>query len=58
MRPPHIFRYFVRVKPAALDNLIAAAGLQAMDRDKAEDEFVYQNSLKLNSEYYASLGEK
>ncbi len=58
VRPPDIFRYFVRVKPDALDAFINENELQAMDREKAEDEFVYQNSLKLNSEYYASLGEK
>ncbi len=58
VRPPDIFRYFVRIKPEALDAFIAAAGLELMDREKAEDEFVYQNSLKLNAEYYASLGEK
>ena len=58
VRPPDIFRYFVRVKPDALDAFINQNKLQAMDREKAEDEFVYQNSLKLNGEYYASLGEK
>ena len=58
VRPPDIFRYFVRVKPDALDAFINENKLQAMDREKAEDEFVYQNSLKLNGEYYASLGEK
>ena len=58
VRPPDIFRYFVRVKPDALDAFIAENQLQAMDREKAEDEFVYQNSLRLNAEYYASLGEK
>ena len=58
VRPPDIFRYFVRVKPEVLDLFIAENQLEAMDRDKAEDEFVYQNSLRLNGEYYASLGEK
>ena len=32
--------------------------LQSMDRREAEDEFVSQNSFKLNQKYYASLGEK
>ena len=58
MRPPDVHRYFVRVKPAILDAFIAERGLQAMDRVAAEDEFVYQNSMRLNAEYYASLGEQ
>ena len=34
VRPPDIFRYFVRVKPDALDAFIAANQLQAMDRGR------------------------
>ncbi len=32
--------------------------LTALDRRDAEDEFVYRNSFKINTKYYASLGEK
>lgn len=77
VRPPDVWRYFVRVKPDVLarfaDKLLAAplgdpsaalprrmahrerarAGLRAI-----EDEFVYQNSFRLNQALYASLGDK
>ena len=57
-KPPDIVRWFVRVKPDALDRFIAEAGLGAADRRAAEDEFVLQNSFRLNQRFYASLGEK
>src|SRR4030042_3961930 len=55
VRPPDVWRYFVRVKDSALDTFIAENGLQQLDRRDAEDEFVNQNSFRLNQEYYASL---
>jgi glutamate synthase domain-containing protein 1/glutamate synthase domain-containing protein 3 len=60
VRPPEVARYFVRVKPAVLARFaeekgLAAAGLAGRD---IEDEFVYQNSIKLNNQFYASLGDK
>jgi glutamate synthase domain-containing protein 1/glutamate synthase domain-containing protein 3 len=58
VRPPDALRYFVRVKPDALDQFIRDNKLEALDRGDAEDEFVHQNSFKLNREYYASLGDK
>jgi len=58
VRPPDVHRYFVRVKPAVLDAFIAGQGLETMERDQAEDEFVYQNSMRLNTEYYASVGKQ
>ncbi|HEY5998488.1 MAG TPA: glutamate synthase [bacterium] len=54
VRPPDVHRFFVRVKPALLDAFIAERGLQALERGAAEEEFVYQNSMRLNAEYYAS----
>jgi glutamate synthase domain-containing protein 1/glutamate synthase domain-containing protein 3 len=56
--PPDVCRYFVRVKPQVLDKFIEKNGLQTLDRDAAEDEFISQNSFSLNQKYYASLGEK
>jgi glutamate synthase domain-containing protein 1/glutamate synthase domain-containing protein 3 len=56
--PPDVCRYFVRVKPQVLDAFIAKHNLQPLDRGEAEDEFVSQNSFRLNQKYYASLGEK
>ncbi len=58
VRPPDIMRYFVRVKDDVLDAFIQENGLTFMERRDAEDEFVYQNSFKINTRYYASLGEK
>jgi glutamate synthase domain-containing protein 1/glutamate synthase domain-containing protein 3 len=58
VKPPDIMRYFVRVKDSVLDKFIAENHLTSLSRRDAEDEFVYQNSFKINKQYYASLGEK
>jgi glutamate synthase domain-containing protein 1/glutamate synthase domain-containing protein 3 len=58
VKPPDICRYFVRVKEDVLANFIKEHNLQDMDISRVEDEFVYQNTFKLNQKYYASLGEK
>jgi len=58
VKPPDVWRYFVRVKVGTLDAFIAENGLQQLDRRDAENEFINQNSFKLNQEYYASLGEQ
>ncbi|OPY08057.1 MAG: glucosamine--fructose-6-phosphate aminotransferase [Syntrophus sp. PtaB.Bin001] len=58
VKPPDVCRYFVRVKPSVLDAFIADNRLEGIDRREAEDEFVNQNSFKLNQTNYASLGDK
>jgi len=58
VRPPDVWRYFVRAKDSVLDKFIVENALQQLDRRDAEDEFLNQNSFKLNNEYYASLGEQ
>jgi glutamate synthase domain-containing protein 1/glutamate synthase domain-containing protein 3 len=58
VRPPDVWRYFVRVKPEVLHRFIEENALQDLDPCKAEDEYIYQNSYGLNQEFYASLGEK
>ena len=58
VRPPDINRYFVRVKDSVLDKFIKDNKFKSLDRRDAEDEFIYQNSFKINKQYYASLGEK
>ena len=58
VEPPDVWQYFVRVKPDKLQQFIKSSNLQSMDIRKAEDEFVFQNSVNLNHNYYASLGEK
>jgi glutamate synthase domain-containing protein 1/glutamate synthase domain-containing protein 3 len=58
VKPPDIMRYFVRVKDHVLDKFISENHFISLERRDAEDEFVYQNSFKINKQYYASLGEK
>ena len=58
VRPPDVMRYFVRVKKNVLDRFITENMLQDLDPRMAEDEFIYQNSFRLNEKFYASLGEK
>ena len=58
VKPPDVWRYFVRVKPDVLDSFVKANDLAELDRGQAEDEFISQNSFKLNQTYYASLGEQ
>jgi glutamate synthase domain-containing protein 1/glutamate synthase domain-containing protein 3 len=58
VRPPDVWRYFVRVKPQVLDAFIEKDGLKTMDRREAEDEYVAQNSFRLNQKFYASLGQQ
>ena len=61
-RPPEVKRYFVRVKPAVLDAFcrerLGRLPQDRLERERWEDEFVYQNSYRLNAKHYASLGRK
>jgi glutamate synthase domain-containing protein 1/glutamate synthase domain-containing protein 3 len=58
VKPPDVCQYFVRVKEDVLSHFIKENNLTGMDLRKAEDEFIYQNTFKLNKQFYASLGEK
>ncbi|MBW2676610.1 MAG: glutamate synthase [Deltaproteobacteria bacterium] len=58
VKPPDVWRYFVRVKKEALDRFIQENGLQELTPERAEDEFIYRNSTDLNQTFYASLGEQ
>lgn len=58
IRPPDVWRYFVRVKPDVLAHFAAEHQLEGLAPQAVEDEFVYQNSYRLNLRFYASLGEK
>jgi glutamate synthase domain-containing protein 1/glutamate synthase domain-containing protein 3 len=58
VRPPDIWRAFVRVKPAVLKQFIENNGFQGMPERHAEDEFISRNSFKLNTRFYSSLGDK
>ena len=64
VRPPDVWRYFVRVKPDRLEQfgqeqgLIHQPGKPDLAPRALEDEFVYQNTYRLNQQFYASLGDK
>jgi glutamate synthase domain-containing protein 1/glutamate synthase domain-containing protein 3 len=57
-RPPDVWRYFVRVRDDVLERFVQKNQFEKLDIRKAEDEFIYQNTFKLNKTFYASLGEK
>jgi glutamate synthase domain-containing protein 3 len=48
----------VQVKPGVLHEFGRAKGLSGMPPRELADEFVWQNSYRVNDAYYASLGEK
>ncbi len=56
IKPPDVRRYFCRVKEEVLGQFMQKSGL--IERQSAEDEFIYQNSYRLNKKFYASLGDK
>jgi len=58
VRPPDIVRYFVRAKEDKLKAFARENDLTQAPSRMVEDEFIYQNSFKLNQKHYAALGEK
>jgi len=52
VKPPEIWRYFVRVKPQVLREFMKKNNLDKLTQRQAEDEFVFQNSYKINKAYY------
>ena len=56
IKPPAVRRYFCRAKEEVLGQFMERSAL--LERQLAEDEFIYQNSYRLNKRFYASLGEK
>jgi glutamate synthase domain-containing protein 1/glutamate synthase domain-containing protein 3 len=52
--PPEVWRYFCRAREEPLNEFIKENKLEKMDRRRAEDEFVYQTSFRINSKYYAT----
>ncbi|MEW6368428.1 MAG: glutamate synthase [Acidobacteriota bacterium] len=58
VRPPEVVRYFARVKPEHLARFAEENGLRHLPARMVEDEYVYQNTFRLNQRYYASLGDK
>lgn len=58
VKPPEVWRYFVRAKEDKLRRFIEKNGYEGLKPEAAEDEFTYRNSFALNKKYYASLGDK
>jgi glutamate synthase domain-containing protein 1/glutamate synthase domain-containing protein 3 len=56
IEPPLVVRYLSRVKPALVKQFAEKYGFE--DAQSAEDEFVYQNSFRLNKSFYADLDDK
>jgi glutamate synthase domain-containing protein 1/glutamate synthase domain-containing protein 3 len=54
VKPPDVYRYFVHVKDSILNTFISENTFTNLDRRDAEDEFINQNSFKLNHEFYVS----
>jgi glutamate synthase domain-containing protein 1/glutamate synthase domain-containing protein 3 len=54
VKPPDVYRYFVRVRDNILNTFIADNEFEKLDRRNAEDEFVNQNSFRLNQEFYVT----
>jgi len=52
VRPPEVWRYFVRVKPQVLSEFMKKNKLHQLTPRQVEDEFVFQNSYKINKAYY------
>ncbi len=58
VRPPDVWRYFVRVKDEVLSSFIANNGMEVVSERQAEDEFVYHNSFQINKTYYDAFGKQ
>ncbi|MDP6156505.1 MAG: glutamate synthase [Candidatus Thermoplasmatota archaeon] len=58
IKPPDVWRYFCRVKKDVLLRFIKENGLDELELRQAEDEFIYQNTVRLNKHFYSSLGKK
>ncbi len=58
VQPPEVVRYFVRPRENRLRTFAKEADLEDLPPGDLEDEFVYRNSYRLNTAFYASLGEQ
>lgn len=54
VKPPDVYRYFVRVKADVLSNFITENKFEKLAPRDAEDELINQNSFKLNHEFYVA----
>lgn len=58
IEPPDVWRYFIRVKPDVLRSFTKELGFDGMDPCRVEDEFISQNSIRINSTFYEPQGVK
>ncbi|MBN2402233.1 MAG: glutamate synthase [Spirochaetes bacterium] len=58
VKPPQVKRYFVRVKPEVLSAFRKERRLEMLGMDRTEEEFIYQNSYKLNYAMYSAITDK
>jgi glutamate synthase domain-containing protein 1/glutamate synthase domain-containing protein 3 len=58
VKPPEVWRFMVRVRPEVLRTFVEKNGLKGLTDREAEDEFVYQNSFRLNKTYYDAAGKQ
>ena len=58
VKPPDVWRYFVRVKQDVLAAFGEKNGLDDIEPRKVEDEFIWQNTIQLNRAFYDTLGDK
>jgi glutamate synthase domain-containing protein 1/glutamate synthase domain-containing protein 3 len=58
IKPPDVWRYFVRVKPDILSEFADQNHFKGTQLRKIEDEYIWQNTIKLNREFYDAQGDK
>jgi glutamate synthase domain-containing protein 1 len=58
IKPPDVWRYFVRVKPDILSQFADQNRFKGPHLRKIEDEYNWQNTIKLNREFYDAQGDK
>ncbi|MBU2549271.1 MAG: glutamate synthase [Proteobacteria bacterium] len=58
VRPPDVVRYLVRVQEKVLAEFSDRYGLSGLSSREVEDEFIFQNSVRLNRDFYTSLGDQ
>ena len=55
--PPEVVYYFVRIKPDIVKSFRDEFNMDDAPQRNVEDEIVFQNTFKLNMQFYASTGE-
>lgn len=58
VRPPDVWRYFVRARKDALETFAVDHRFGDLPERKIEDEFIWQNTVRLNRTFYDTAGEK